>query len=89
MQQLPFSAPKSRIRVDIGNMRTQFIAQTRAWGVCAKLPPAHEEKNGVRYIDIPDTRFIIGYLRDPRRPMTPLENRFLALLKEELSFLEE
>ena len=89
LQQLPFSAPKSRIRVDIGNMRTQFIAQTRAWGVCAKLPPAHEEKNGVRYIDIPDTRFIIGYLRDPRRPMTPLENRFLALLKEELSFLEE
>ena len=58
-------------------------------GVCAKLPPAHEEKNGVRYIDIPDTRFIIGYLRDPRRPVTSLEQRFLELLQEELEFLSE
>lgn len=88
MQQLPFAFPRSHIRVDIGNMRTQFIARTKAWGVCAKLPPSHEEKNGVRYIDIPDTCFIIGYLRDPRRPVTPLEKRFLALLKEELSFLQ-
>ena len=47
LQQLPFAAPKSRVRVDISNLRTQFIAQTRAWGVCAKLPHAHEEKNGV------------------------------------------
>ena len=89
LQQLPFAAPKSRVLVDISNMRTQFIAQTRAWGVCAKLPPAHEEKNGVRYVDIPDTRFIIGYLRDPRRPVTPLERRFLELLQEELAFLRE
>ena len=89
LQQLPFAAPRSRVRVDIGNMRTQFIAQTKAWGVCAKLPPAHEEKNGVRYIDIPDTRFIIGYLRDPRRPVTSLEKRFLELLQEELKFLSE
>ena len=89
LQQLPFAAPKSRVRVDISNMRTQFIAQTRAWGVCAKLPPAHEEKNGVRYIDIPDTCFIIGYLRDPRRPVTEMETRFLALLREELAFLSE
>lgn len=88
MQQLPFAFPRSHIRMDIGNMRTQFIARTKAWGVCAKLPPSHEEKNGVRYIDIPDTCFIIGYLRDPRRPVTPLEKRFLALLKEELSFLQ-
>lgn len=88
LQQLPFPAPRSRVRVDIGNMRTQFIAHTRAWGVCAKLPPAHEEKNGVRYIDIPDTRFIIGYLRDPRRSETSLEKRYLALLREELSFLD-
>lgn len=89
LQQLPFAAPKCRVRVDISNMRTQFIAQTKAWGVCAKLPPAHEEKNGVRYIDIPDTRFIIGYLRDPRRQITPLETRFLELLQEELAFLKE
>ena len=89
LQQLPFAAPRNRGRVDISNMRTQFIAQTKAWGVCAKLPPAHEEKNGVRYIDIPDTRFIIGYLRDPRRPITPLETRFLELLQEELAFLQE
>ena len=89
LQQLPFAAPKSRVRMDISNMRTQFIAQTKAWGVCAKLPYSHEEKNGVRYIDIPDTRFIIGYLRDPRRPVTELETRFLALLKEELAFLDE
>lgn len=89
MQQLPFPIPKTRIRVDISNMRTQFIAQTKAWGVCAKLPPAHEEKNGVRYIDIPDSRFIIGYLRDPRRPMTELETRYLKLLREELAFLSE
>lgn len=88
LQQLPFAVPRSRVRVDISNMRTQFIAQTKAWGVCAKLPPAHEEKNGVRYIDIPDTRFIIGYLRDPRRQITPLEKRFLELLKEELAFLQ-
>ena len=88
MQQLPFAFPRSHVRVDIGNMRTQFIARTKAWGVCAKLPSSHEEKNGVRYIDIPDTCFIIGYLRDPRRPVTPLEKRFLALLKEELSFLQ-
>ena len=88
LQQLPFPAPRSRGRVDIGNMRTKFIAQTRAWGVCAKLPPAHEEKNGVRYIDIPDTRFIIGYLRDPRRQATGLEKRYLELLREELAFLE-
>lgn len=88
MQQLPFAFPRSHVRVDIGNMRTQFIARTKAWGVSAKLPPSHEEKNGVRYIDIPDTCFIIGYLRDPRRPVTPLEKRFLALLKEELSFLQ-
>lgn len=87
LQQLPFAIPKSRVRVDISNMRTQFIAQTRAWGVCAKLPHAHEEKNGVRYIDIPDTRFIIGYVRDPRRPVTDLETRFLILLQEELAFL--
>ena len=89
LQQLPFASPKSRIRVDISNMRTQFIAQTKAWGVCAKLPASHEEKNGVRYIDIPDTCFIIGYLRDPRRPKTALEKRYLDLLKEELSFLKE
>ena len=89
LQQLPFTPPKTRVRVDIGNMRTQFIAQTKAWGVCAKLPHAHEEKNGVRYIDIPDTRFIIGYLRDPRRPVTSLEKRYLELLQEELAFLEE
>lgn len=88
LQQLPFAVPRSRVRVDISNMRTQFIAQTKAWGVCAKLPPAHEEKNGVRYIDIPDTRFIIGYLRDPRRQITPLETRFLELLQEELAFLQ-
>ena len=89
LQQLPFAVPRSRVRVDISNMRTQFIAQTKAWGVCAKLPHSHEEKNGVRYIDIPDTCFIIGYLRDPRRPVTGLETRFLAMLKEELSFLNE
>lgn len=88
LQQLPFAVPRIRVRVDISNMRTQFIAQTKAWGVCAKLPPAHEEKNGVRYIDIPDTRFIIGYLRDPRRQITPLETRFLELLQEELAFLQ-
>lgn len=89
MQQLPFATPRSRVRMDISNMRTQFIAQTKAWGVCAKLPPAHEQKNGVRYIDIPDTLFIIGYLRDPRRPVTPLEKRFLELLQRELAFLHE
>ena len=88
MQQLSLVSPKSRIRVDIGNMRTQFIAQTKAWGVCAKLPPDHEEKNGIRYIDIPDSRLIIGYLRDPRRPVGLIENRFLELLWEELAFLE-
>ena len=88
MQQLPFALPKSHIRVDIGNMRTRFIAQTRAWGVCAKLPPAHEAQYGVRYIDIPDTSWIIGDLRDPRRPVGSLEKRFLTLLREELAFLK-
>lgn len=88
MQQLSLVSPKSRIRVGIGNMRTQFIAQTKAWGVCAKLPPDHEEKNGIRYIDIPDSRLIIGYLRDPRRPVGLIENRFLELLREELAFLK-
>ena len=87
LQQLPFPLSRSRVRVDISNMRTKFIAQTKAWGVFAKLPPVHEEKNGVRYIDIPNTNFIIGYLRDPRRPVSTLEKRFLTLLKEELAFL--
>lgn len=88
MQQLSLFSPKSRVRVGIGNMRTQFIAQTKAWGVCAKLPPDHAQKDGIRYIDIPDSRLIIGYLRDPRRPVGPLEKRFLELLREELAFLE-
>lgn len=88
MQNLPFGQATSRICVDMGHTRTQFIASTKAWGVCAKLPPEHEEKYGVRYIDIPDTDWIIGYLRDQSRPVGPLETRFLALLREELAFLD-
>ena len=88
MQHLPLVQPRSRIRVGNGTMRTQFIAQTKAWGVCAKLPPSHEEKYGIRYIDVPDTSLIIGYLRDPRRSVGAMEKRFLALLREELAFLE-
>lgn len=87
--QIPFHFNPSRIYVASGHTRTQLIAKTHAWGVAVKLPKSHEEEYGIRYVEIPQSVWCIGYLKDVHRPASPLEERFLALLKAELSFLEE
>lgn len=87
--QLPLSFNPSRIYVSSGRTRSQLIAQTNAWGVAVKLPKAHEEEYGIRYVEIPQSSWCIGYLKAVHSPTSHLEERFLSLLKEELSFLEE
>lgn len=86
---LPFKLNPSCIYVDSGRTRTQLIAETNAWGVAMKLPKQHEEQYGICYIEVPSSTWSIGYLRSPSRPADDPEPRFLALLREELRFLDE
>lgn len=86
---LPAAFEANRICVDSGRTRTQLIAETNAWGIAMKLPKRHEEEYGIRYVEIPDSTWSIGYLRDPKRPMDRLEERFLELLSDELQFLDD
>lgn len=86
---LPFSFHPSRVYVDTGRTRSQLIAQSNIWGVATKLPKAHQEEYGIQYVELPDSSWSIGYLRDPERPSDPIEDRFLTLLRQELQFLEE
>lgn len=87
--QLPLYFNPSRIYVSSGRTRSQLIAKTHAWGVAVKLPKAHEEEYGIRYVEIPQSSWCIGYLKTAHSPASHLEERFLSLLKEELKYLEE
>lgn len=86
---LPFNFNPRRVYVDSGRTRSQLIARTKAWGIAVKLPKRHEEEYGIRYVEIPDSVWSIGYLKDAARPMTDLDRRFLELLREELEFLDD
>ncbi|MBQ5952527.1 MAG: LysR family transcriptional regulator [Lachnospiraceae bacterium] len=85
VQNLPLIQVKNRIAVDAVHTRTRLIAATTAWGICAKLSSEHEEKAGIRYVDIPDTTLVIALLRDGKRVPGQPEARFIELLREQLA----
>lgn len=86
---LPFACKPSCIYVDSGRTRSALIARTNAWGIAMKLPQKHDQAYGIRCVEVPDSVWSIGYLRDPARPEDTLETRFLALLRAQLLFLQE
>lgn len=86
---LPFQVKLGQISIDTGRTRTRLIAQTNAWGIAVKLPRQHEETYGICYVEVPGERWVIGYLRDPDRAVTALEEQFLGFLRNELAFLNE
>ncbi len=86
---LPAALQPSHIYVDSGRTRTQLIAGTTVWGLAMKLPKQHETEYGVRYVELPDSTWCIGVLREASRPEDELEMLFLELLREQLRFLYE
>ena len=76
------------IKVDSGHMRTRLEAETQAYGVGVALPPELTEQQGLCSIPIPNFTMELGIIRRAGEPESALENRFMALLREELRFLE-
>ena len=65
-----------------------MVAETDAYGVGAALPQELTDRQGLRCIPIPNFTMELGIIRRAREPESALENRFMALLREELRFLE-
>ena len=84
---LPAYVPINKNRVLLcGNsaLRKEILQKGQGYSI-GHLPSREvREREGLRYIPIPDLTYIIAAYTDPIRPMTPEVIRYLELIREEI-----
>lgn len=77
------------IMVDSAQIRSFLVLNTHAYSIGVTLPPRRVAQLDWVSIPIPGVAMEIGYLLSPESKSNPLLSRYLELLEQELSFLDE